>query len=103
MLGQKLEIWVSKNSYMILQSQITLGGPITDADINAAYDAFNTSTNQAQLAQQKAQAQQTIAIMTKIRGTVTETYDNVEVNPTLSADDFNYPVPRGVRLTRSQF
>ena len=37
-------------------------------------------------------------MMAKIRGTITETYDNVEMNPTLAAEDFNYPVPRGVRL-----
>jgi hypothetical protein len=103
MLGQKLKIWVSKTSYMILQSQITLGGPISDADINAAMDAFNTSTNQMQAAQQKAQAMQQAAMMTKIRGTVTETYDNVGMNQTFSADDFIYPVPRGTRLIPSQF
>lgn len=39
--------------------------------------------------------------MTKIRGTITSTTKNVEMNPTLSADDFNYDVPVGVRLTRS--
>jgi len=103
MLGQKLKIWVSKTSYMILQSQITLGGPVSDADINAALDAFNTSTNQAQIAQQKAQAKQTAAMMTKIRGTVTETYDTVEANRAFTSDDFKYPVPRGVRLTPSPF
>jgi len=101
MLGQKLQIWVSKTSYMILQSQITLGGPVSDADINAALDAFNTSTNTAQTTQLKAQAKQQAAMMTKIRGTITETYDNVETNKAFAADDFNYPVPKGVRLTPS--
>jgi len=103
MLGQKLEIWVSKTSCMILQSQITLGGPMSDADINAAFDTFNTGTNQAQTAQLKAQAKQQAAAMTKIRGTITETYDNIETNKAFAADDFNYPVPRGVRLTASPF
>jgi outer membrane lipoprotein-sorting protein len=103
MLGQKLKIWISKTSCMILQSQITLGGPVSDADISAAFDTFNTSTNQAQIARQKAQAMQQAAMMTKIRGTVTETYDNVQMNVTFSADDFRYPVPRGVRLIPSQF
>jgi len=88
---------------MILQSQITLGGPMSDADINAAFDTFNTGTNQAQTAQLKAQAKQQAAAMTKIRGTITETYDNIETNKAFAADDFNYPVPRGVRLTPSPF
>jgi hypothetical protein len=38
--------------------------------------------------------------MTKIRGTITWTSRNMEINPGLSADDFNYPVPAGVRLVR---
>jgi hypothetical protein len=103
MLGQKLKIWVSKTSYMILQSQITLGGPVSDADINAAFDTFNTTADPVQTAQQKAQVKQQAAMITKIRGTVTETYDNVEANKIFATDDFNYPVPRGVRLTPSSF
>jgi hypothetical protein len=90
---------------MILQTQITLGGPMSDADIAATLDAFNTNTNmsQAQLDQMKAQVKQQAAMMTKIRGTVTSTYDIIETNQTYAADDFNYPVPRGVRLTPSPF
>jgi outer membrane lipoprotein-sorting protein len=101
MFGQKLKIWVSKASYMILQSQITLGGPVSDADIDAAFDTFNNNTHQtqAQLDQQKKMAKQQAAMMTKIRGTITETYDNIQTNVTFTADDFNYSVPRGVRLT----
>lgn len=98
--GQKLKFWVRKDNYMILQSQITLGAPVSDADIDAAIGAFDTTTDQAQIAKDKAQAKQQMQMMTKIRGTITDTYDDVEANPTLTADDFNYPVPRGVRLSR---
>jgi predicted RNase H-related nuclease YkuK (DUF458 family)/outer membrane lipoprotein-sorting protein len=103
MMGQKLQIWVSKASYMILQSQITLGAPVSDEDIAAAVSTFDTNTNrtQAQLAREKAQAKQQAAMMTKIRGVITETYDNIQTNVTFAEDDFNYPVPRGVRLTPS--
>lgn len=100
MIGQKLKIWVRKSSYLILKSQITLGGVISDADLEAAIDTFDTDTNKspAQVAQEKKMAKQQAGMMAKIRGTITETYDNVEMNPTLAAEDFNYPVPRGVRL-----
>ena len=99
-VGQKLKIWVSKASYMILQSQITLGAPVSDADIETAIGTFDTDTNktQAQVAQEKTMAKQQAAMMTKIRGTITETYDNVQPDETFAADDFDYPVPRGVRL-----
>ncbi len=36
----------------------------------------------------------------KIRGTFTSTSKNVQINPALTADDFDYPVPKGVRLTQ---
>ncbi|HTR42333.1 MAG TPA: hypothetical protein VMH87_12020 [Pseudomonadales bacterium] len=100
--GQKYKMWISKNNYMVLQSQITLGAPVSDADIDSAFAAFDTSTNQEEIAKDKAQAKQQMQMMTKIRGTITDTYDDVEANPTLSADDFHYTVPRGVRLARQQ-
>jgi len=53
--------------------------------------------------QVKAQAKQQLGAMTKIRGTVTETYVSIETNQTFTADDFNYPVPPGVRLTPGAF
>jgi outer membrane lipoprotein-sorting protein len=103
MMGQKLKIWVSKTSYMILQSQITLGAPVSDADLDTAMSTFDTNTNKtpAQLEKDKTQAKQQVAMMTKIRGTITETYDNIQTNETFTPDDFNYPVPRGVRLIPS--
>lgn len=104
MMGQKLKIWISKSSYMILKSEITLGAPVSDADIQAAISTFDTRTNKTpqEIQQEQTMAKQQAAMMTKIRGTVTETYDNVQLNPTLTADDFNYPVPRGTRLVPGQ-
>jgi hypothetical protein len=100
--GQKYKMWINKNNYMVLQSQITLGAPVNDTDIDAAMDAFDTTTNQAQIAKDKAQAKQQMQMMTKIRGTITDTYADVESNPVLTSDDFHYQVPRGVRLSRQE-
>ena len=36
-LGQKVKLWVDKSTYLISQSQITLGGAISDADIDDAF------------------------------------------------------------------
>ena len=98
--GQKLKLWIRKDNYMILQSQVTLGAPVSDSDIDAAIETFDTTKDPAQIAKDKAQAKQQMQMMTKIRGTITDTYGDVEANPSLTADDFNYPVPRGVRLSR---
>ncbi len=101
--GQKLKLWISKDKYMVLQSQITMGAPISDADLDSAMDMFDTTTNEEQIAKDKEQARQQVQMMAKIRGTITDTYDDVEANPTLLSDDFNYPVPRGIRLARQRF
>jgi outer membrane lipoprotein-sorting protein len=101
-LGQKVKIWVDKSTYLISQSQITLGGAISDADIDDAFSlvaAGFTNMPPQQLDMIKAQVKRYTPAMTKIRGAITSTIKNLEVNPTLSADDFTYAVPRGVRLT----
>ena len=100
--GQKVKIWVDKTSYVISQWQITLGGAISDADIDDAFSLFAsaaTDTTPAQLDAIKAQVKKVTPAIAKIRGEITSTSRNVEMNPTLSADDFSYPVPPGVRLT----
>ena len=100
-LGQKIKVWVDKTSYLVSQWQITLGGAISDADIDDAFslvgDGF-TNIPPMQLNMIKAQVKKSAPVMTKIRGTITSTSRNIEANPSLSADDFNYPVPPGIRL-----
>ena len=102
-LGQKVKIWVDKSTYLIPQWQITLGGQISDADIDDAFSLWSdavTNTPPAQLNMIKEQVKKFAPVMMKIRGTFAFTTENIEANPTLTADDFNYPVPAGVRLVR---
>ena len=102
-LGQKVKIWVDKSTYLISQSQITLGGQISDADVDDAFSlvaAGFTNLPPMQLDMIKEQVKKYTPAMTKIRGTITSTLKDIELKPTLSADDFNYPVPAGVRLIR---
>jgi hypothetical protein len=103
--GQKLKMWVSKSTYMIMQSQVTFGAPISDDDIDTAFDSFNTKTNMtaAQIAQQKAQVKQQAAMMTKIRGTMTDICADVQSNPSFTPGDFSYRVPHGTKLIPSPF
>jgi outer membrane lipoprotein-sorting protein len=101
-IGQKVKVWVDKTTYLIPQWQITLGGAISDADIDDAFSLYESAfTNMppAALDMIKAQVKTFAPVMKKIRGTITSTSKNVEINPTLTADDFNYDVPAGVRLT----
>ena len=102
-LGQKVKIWVDKSTYLIWQSQITLGGAISDDDIDDAASLVAaavgvTNLPPAELDTAKTQIKLYTPAVTKIRGVITSTTKNLEVNPTLSAGDFIYPVPQGVRL-----
>jgi outer membrane lipoprotein-sorting protein len=102
-IGQKVKVWVDKTTYLIPQWQITLGGAISDADVDDAFSLYAsgfTNLPPAALDMIKTQVKKYTPVMTKIRGTITSTTKNVEMNPTLSPDDFNYDVPRGVRLIR---
>jgi hypothetical protein len=102
-LGQKIKVWVDKTSYLIPQWQITLGGAISDADVDDAFSLYAsafTNLPPAALDMFKPQVKKMTPVMTKIRGTLTFTSRNIETNPSFSADDFDYPVPPGVRLVR---
>jgi outer membrane lipoprotein-sorting protein len=101
-IGQKVKVWVDKTTYLIPQWQITLGGAISDADVDDAFSLYESAfTNMppAALDMMKPQVKKMTPVMAKIRGTITSTSKNIEINPTLSADDFNYDVPAGIRLT----
>lgn len=102
-LGQKVKIWVDKNSHLVSQWQITLGGVISDADIDDAFSLVASAVPNAppmQMEMIKVQVKKVTPAIAKIRGVITSTSKEVEINPTLSADDFNYPVPPGATLVR---
>jgi outer membrane lipoprotein-sorting protein len=102
-IGQKVKVWVDKTTYLVPQWQITLGGAISDADIDDAFSLYESGfTNVPPMALNMIKAQVKIfaPVMAKIRGTLTSTSKDVEINPTLTADDFNYDVPAGVRMTQ---
>ena len=102
-LGQKVKIWVAKDSYLISQWQITLGGVISDADIDDAFSLVASAVPGAppmQLEMVKTQVKTVTPAIAKIRGVITSTARDVEINPTLSAADFDYAVPSDARLIR---
>ncbi len=101
--GQKVKIWVDKSTYLVPQWQITLGGLVSDADIDDAFSlaaAGITNTTPAQLDMIKTQVKQFAPALAKIRGTIASTTENIEINQELAAADFNYSVPPGVRLIK---
>lgn len=101
-LGQKVKVWVDKTTYLVSRWEITLGGQVTDADIDDLFDVLATAAQlpKAQLDAVKPKVKQSTAAIAKIRGTLSSTTRNLEINPTLASDDFDYAVPKGVRLVQ---
>ncbi|MDE3098466.1 MAG: hypothetical protein KGJ88_03250 [Verrucomicrobiota bacterium] len=98
-MGQKLKLWVSKTSFLILRSEITLGGEVNTAQLQKAMRENTNAVPGMSKAQMNRMMRRQASIMPKISGTMTDTYDYVDTNQAFSADDFNYSVPPGVRLT----
>lgn len=102
-IGQKVKIWVDKSTYLVPQWEITLGGLPSDADIDDAFSLVAegyTNAPAMQLDMVKDQVKKYAPVFAKIRGTISSTTESVDVNPTLTADDFNYDVPPGVKLIK---
>jgi hypothetical protein len=101
--GQKVKIWVDKSSYLVPQWQITLGGLVSDADIDDAFSLFAagmTNVPSMQMNMVEMQVKKMTPALAKISGTITSTTDSIEVNPALVSADFDYDVPPGVRLMK---
>jgi outer membrane lipoprotein-sorting protein len=70
---QDLLAWVNKKTFLISQIELVLGSkPLTDADVKSLPK------------DQRAM----VLTYSKIKGTVTETYDNIQVNRNLTASAF---------------
>ena len=83
-LGQKVKIWVDKSTYLIWQSQITLGGAISDEDIDdaaslvaAAVGVTNLPPTELEMA--KTQIKLYTPAVTKISGVITSTTKTLEL------------------------
>lgn len=74
--SQNLQFWIHKDDFLIAQVEVVLGGKMDDsvlAGLNAA---------------QKAQAQ----MMSKVKGNIIETYQNIETNKVLNPGDFEVAI-----------
>ena len=104
--GLKLKIWVSKASYLILQSQVTLGGKFSEADIDERIKdigTMNTNSTPEQITKMKAQVKQSMEMASKLKGSITETYDDIETNNVFTEETFQYLVPSDIKLSPSTF
>jgi hypothetical protein len=76
--AMKLQLWINKKNLLVAQAKLVLEGKLDDA----AYKAETNATVKAQLLR-----------ASKIRGAISETYQNIEVDKPLPAADFEKPLP----------
>jgi hypothetical protein len=72
---QSVLLWVNKDTFLISQIEITLGGAVPDEELKKL-----TSTQRNQM-----------IALSKLKGTITETYDNIQTNQNLLASAFESP------------
>jgi hypothetical protein len=72
---QNLVLWVDKGTFLISQIQLTLGGAFPDAELKKLPSAERTA----------------MTTFSKLKGSITETYDNIQTNQNLVASAFESP------------
>jgi hypothetical protein len=74
--NQTLLVWVNKKSFLLSQVEVILGGKVDEAELK-----------KLPFAQRNA-----AMLMAKMKGSVTETYDNIQTNQQLLASAFSTPL-----------
>ncbi|MGZ5569315.1 MAG: hypothetical protein ACXWKG_20070, partial [Limisphaerales bacterium] len=106
--GLKMNFWVDKSSFLIKQKQQVFGGEVkmpemSNKDVDAALKQLGGGATPEKRAQMKTMMQNMRAMSSKMKGTMTETYRNIETNQKIATDKFKYNVPTGVELSSSLF
>jgi hypothetical protein len=104
-MGMKTILWVTKDTFLVKQKQMVLGGKstmpeMTDAKVEEGLKKMG-NLSPGQKAQAKAMAKNMKPMLAKAKGTITETYRDIEFNQPLKQQDFNYVVPAGMLLSDS--
>lgn len=108
MAGQKMIFWISKESLLIRQRQHVLGGAtpqrgMSDEAIKESLKALNKEATPAAIAEMKKTMQQAMLMTSKMKGSMTETHQNIVINQPTTKESFRYPVPAGLKLSSSPF
>lgn len=106
--GLKMNLWIDKGSFLIKRKQQVFGGEVkmpkmSDQDVDTALKQLGGGATAEKRAQMKKMMESMQKMATKMKGSMTETYRNIEANKKLSKDEFTYKVPAGVELGGSLF
>jgi hypothetical protein len=106
-MGMKVILWVTKGTFLIKQKQMVLGGKLTMPEVSEATMEEGFKKMGDLTPEQKAQAKAAVnnmkPLLSQMKGTMTETYRNIEINKPVQKEDFNYELPAGAMLSKSLF
>jgi hypothetical protein len=105
MMGMEFFIWINKATHLFKQTRILMGGaPINsgfnERQIKEAIKKANPKMSEAQIAQSVQNAAQ---MASRMKGSMTQTYNSIEINKPVSPADFKFDVPAGTPLSNSLY
>jgi len=103
-LGMTVRLWIIKTNFLIKQKQQVLGGHLkipemSEAKMEEGYKMLGGNSAD----ERKARIEKMRSVASKLKGTMTETYENIKTNQPLTAADFKHEVPAGTMLSDSLF
>jgi len=107
-MGLKVILWVNKSNYLIKQKRQVLGGQMEIPDMSEeklqeGLKQLGGNASEKQKAQMKDAMKNVRALTSQMKGSMTETYQNIEINKPLTQKDFDFEVPVGTKLSSSLF
>jgi outer membrane lipoprotein-sorting protein len=108
MAGQKIIFWISKENFLIRQRQNVFGNPSTlpelsDDAIKDSLKQLNKEATPAAIAEMRKTMQLAKAVTSQMKGTMTETHQNISINQPIAKEEFKYPLPAGLKPAPSPF
>lgn len=107
-MGRKIILWIDKDDFLIRQTQQLIGGDmeipdVTEDQIQEAIKQLGGNPTPEQKEQIRSSMKNMKAMSSQMKGSMTETYRNIEINQPVKNSDFNHEVPAGTELSSSMF
>ncbi len=106
--GQKLIFWISKENFLIRQRQHVLGSTsslpeLSDDAIKESLKQLNKEATPSAIAEMRKTMQFAKTASSQMKGTMTETHQNISINQPMAKEEFKYPIPAGLKPSPSPF
>jgi hypothetical protein len=91
--GQKQMLWITKD-FLVIQKRHILGGnvaipEVSDADMKRSLEELKQSSTPEAVARMKQTMQTAREMSTRAKGSITETVESIELNPSLKKELFD--------------